>query len=142
MERVKEFVDFLEEYTDFIIKLATSRAEFEMRQEDLKNIDRKIFKSNGSDASRAVGKEFGYERDKLALQVKRSENNKLRHESEIQPKINEGLSSLSGLAEILAEAGLDRQQVEQLLAGVMFRINNKISPESEKQPFIVGPQNS
>ena len=127
MERVKEFVDFLEEYTDFIMRLSRSRAELEMRQEDLANIDKKIFRSNGSEAARIVGKELKYERDKLALQVKRLEGNNERFEKDKQSQISEGLCSLSGLAEILASAGLDEDQVEQLLAGVMFRINIKIA---------------
>ncbi len=132
MERVKEFVDFLEEYTDFIMRLATSRAELEMRQEDLANLDRKIFRSNGSDAAKVVGKELKYERDKLSLQVKRLENNNDRYEREKQTHISEGLCSLSGLAEILTEAGLDESQVEQLLAGAMFRINSKLATDKEK----------
>ena len=142
MERVKEFVDFLEEYTDFIMRLATSRAELEMRQEDLVNIDRKIFRSNGSDVAKAIGKELKYDRDKLYLQVKRLENNNQRFEKEKHSQIREGLCSLSGLAEIIAEAGLDEKQVEQLLAGVMFRISNKIATEEEKSSLAAsGPQN-
>lgn len=143
MERVKEFVDFLEEYTDFIMRLATSRAELEMRQEDLANIDRKIFRSNGSDVAKAIGKELKYDRDKLSLQVKRLENNNDRFEREKQSLISEGLCSLTGLAEILTEAGLDESQVEQLLAGVMFRISNKIATDKERETMVAsGPQNS
>ena len=136
MERVKEFVDFLEEYTDFIMRLASSRAELEMRQEDLANLDRKIFRSNGSDAAKIVGKELKYERDKLSLQVKRLETNNGRFEREKSGQITNGLCSLSGLAELLTEAGLDENQVEQLLAGVMFRISNKLgvsSPDSAEK---------
>ena len=143
MERVTEFVDFLEEYTDFIMSLATSRAHLEMRQEDLANIDKKIFRSNGSEAARIVGKELKYERDKLSLQVKRLEGNNERFEKDKQSQISEGLCSLSGLAEILASAGLDENQVEQLLAGVMFRINSKIATEKERETMVaIGPQNS
>ena len=143
MERVKEFVDFLEEYTDFIMRLSRSRAELEMRQEDLASIDKKIFRSNGSEAAKIVGKELKYERDRLSLQVKRLESSNERFEREKQAQINEGLCSLSGLAEILASAGLDENQVEQLLAGVMFRINTKIATEEEKVSLTAsGPQNA
>ena len=143
MERVKEFVDFLEEYTDFIMRLSRSRAELEMRQEDLSSIDRKIFRSNGSDLDKAIGKELRYERDKLSLQVKRLEGVNERFEREKKSQISEGLCSLSGLAEILAGAGLDENQIEQLLAGVMFRISNKIATEEEKTTMAAsGPQNS
>lgn len=142
MERIKEFVDFLEEYTDFIMRLASSRAELEMRQEDLENIDRKIFRSNSSDIAKAIGKELKYDRDKLYLQVKRLENNNERFEREKHSQISDGLCTLSGLAELLTEAGFDQQQVEQLLAGVMFRINNKLLTEDEKAKGLSqGPMN-
>ena len=89
------------------------------------------------------GKELKYERDRLSLQVKRLESSNERFEREKQAQINEGLCSLSGLAEILASAGLDENQVEQLLAGVMFRINTKIATEEEKVSLTAsGPQNA
>ncbi len=131
MERVKGFVDFLEEYTDFIMRLASNRAELEMRQEDLEIVDKKIFRSNGSDADKIIGRDLKYEREKLSLQVKRLESNNERYEREKQSHISEGLSSLSGIAEILTEAGLDENQVEQLLAGVMFRISNKLDASAQ-----------
>lgn len=141
MERVTEFVDFLEEYTDFIMSLATSRAHLEMRQEDLDGLDRRIFRSNGSDKDKAIGKELKYERDRLALQVKRLENNNERYEREKGKEIEVGLSALSGLSELLTEAGLSESQVEQILAGVMFRISSKLdatTPESAKKSIGAG----
>ena len=142
MERVTEFIDFLEEYTDFIMRLASNRAQLETRQGDMKNIDDRLKRYNNSEDYRFVVRELRFDKDKLKLEIKRLTENNERLEKNKQSQVSNGLCSLSGISELLANAGLDEAQVEQALAGVMFRINSKLATEAEKaQMSAQGPSN-